>query len=66
MRLRKDFHGLLEEVSGKNRSLVRFQGGCEKYLALNQLTAVTVDSVRASYSGFQICYSIKKFSNKIP
>ena len=32
---------MFQGVSGKRRSLVRFQYGCEKYMALNQLTIMT-------------------------
>ena len=43
IRLRKDFNGVVQLVSVKRRLFVRFHGGCEKDLNLDQLSVVTVD-----------------------
>ena len=34
---------MVQGVSSNKRFLVRFQNGCEKYLALNQLTTMVVE-----------------------
>ena len=39
-RMRKEFTGVIQGISGKKRFLVRFQYGCEKYLTSNQLAIV--------------------------
>ena len=43
--MREYFTSSLQVVSGNMRFLVRFQYGYEKYLTLNQLTAVAVDKI---------------------
>ena len=41
----KGFTGVVQGVSGKKRFLVRFQDGCKKDMALNQLTIVIVEKI---------------------
>ena len=43
-RLRKDMTSVVQEVFGKRRYLVKFQGELENYMSLNQLTIVVVSS----------------------
>ena len=43
-RLKKEMTGVVQEVVGKMRYLVRFQDGLEKEMALNQITIVVVRS----------------------
>ena len=45
IRMSKDLTGVFQGVSWKERFLVRFQDGCKKYLALNQLTVVIVEKI---------------------
>ena len=40
-RMRKDFTGVVQGVSGRRRFLVRFHNGCENNLPSNKLTIVT-------------------------
>ena len=42
-KLRKNLPGVVQEVSEKNRFLVRFQDGCENDITSTQLTVVAVD-----------------------
>ena len=44
MWMRKELTDFLKGVSGKRRFLVRFQGGSDKYLILNQHTILIVFS----------------------
>ena len=44
-RMRKEFTGVVQGVSGRRRFLVRFQNGCEKNLSSNQLTVVTAHEI---------------------
>ena len=37
--------GVVQIASGKNIFLVMFEDGCEKYLASNQVTIVTVEKI---------------------
>ena len=36
---------MVQEISGKNRFLSRFQDGCEKNQSLNKTTTVIVDNI---------------------
>ena len=42
IRLRKDFTGAVEVVSGKRKFLLRFQDGCDNYLTSLKLTNVKI------------------------
>ena len=44
-RLRKELTGVVQQISGKRRFLVRFQDGCEKDTTSYQLTIVVVDKI---------------------
>ena len=44
-RIRRDFTGMVQGVSGKKRLLVRFQDGFENNLSSNQLTIVIVEKI---------------------
>ena len=44
-RMRKDFTGVFQGVSGRRRFLVRFQNGYKNNLSSNQLTVVIVDNI---------------------
>ena len=44
-RMRKQFTGVVQGVSGKNSLLVRFKDGCENNLSLNQLTVMIVENI---------------------
>ena len=43
--MRKDLTGVVQEVSGKKKFLVRFQDWCEKNMSLNQLTILIVEKI---------------------
>ena len=45
IRMRKEFTGVVQGVSGRRRFLVRFQNGCKKNLSSNQLTVVIADKI---------------------
>ena len=44
-RIRKEFTGVVQGVSGRRRFLVRFQNGCKNNLSSNQLTVVIVEKI---------------------
>ena len=44
-RMRMEFTGVVQGVSGRRRFLVSFQNWCEKNLSLNQLTVVIVENI---------------------
>ena len=43
--MRKDLTGVVQDVSGRKRFLVRFHIGCKKTLSSNQLTVVILDKI---------------------
>ena len=44
-RIRKEFTGVVQGVSGRKRFLLMFQNGCKKNLSLKQLTIVIVEKI---------------------
>ena len=44
-RTSKELTGVVQGVSGRRRSLVRFQNGCKKNMSSNQLTVVIVEKI---------------------
>ena len=44
-RMRKELTGVVQGVSGRMMSLVRFQNGCENNLSSNKLTIVIVENI---------------------
>ena len=45
IRMRKELTGVVQGISGKKRSLVRFQYECKNNLSLNQPTVMIVDKI---------------------
>ena len=43
--MRKESTGVVQDISGKRRFLVRFHDGCENNLSSNQLTIVIVEKI---------------------
>ena len=44
-RMRKEFTGVVQAISGKRRFLVRFHDGCKNNLSSNQLTVVAAHEI---------------------
>ena len=44
-RVRKEFTGVVQGVSGRGGFLVSFQNGCKNNLFLNQLTVMIVENI---------------------